>query len=97
MPISEAPYKRTYEHTKARGREKNIICGICGRIVPKYKTFVWTLSFSINDPIVKQNVLNENFLKLSNIKSKVNLCPSCARFRGIKQPGKAVRKKHLEE
>lgn len=95
MPISTAPYKRTYQHTKARGREYTINCGVCGRLVPKYKTFVMSRGISINDPFISSSLQEKKFLDIFVFR-KVRLCPSCARFHGIKQPGKAVRKKHLE-
>ena len=94
MPISTAPFKRTYEHTHARGREKTIICGVCGRLVPKYKTFVMKKGFVINDPVLEQSV-DKSYIEIFP-KRKVRLCPSCARFQGVAQPGKSVRKKHLE-
>ena len=31
MPISTAPYKRTYQHTKSRGKEGRVRCGLCGK------------------------------------------------------------------
>jgi len=96
MPISEAPYKRTYEHTKARGREKVINCGLCGRLVPRYKTFISTKFFSPNDPFILSAAIDKRFVKNTIVKT-VRLCPSCARFQGIKQPGKSVRKKHLKD
>ena len=94
MPISTAPYKRSYLHTKARGRETPIYCGICGRLVPRYKTFPMKRGFILNDPVIFQNVDKKYIHVLP--KRKIRLCPSCARFHGVVQPGKSVRKKHLE-
>ncbi len=91
MPVSGAPYKRTYKHTKSRGREHNVVCGICGRLVPRYKTFVMTKGLRITDPLLLQQV-DRRFIHL--MKKKIRVCPSCARFHGIVQPGKSVRKKH---
>lgn len=92
MPISTAPYKRTYEHTKARGRERTVVCGICGRQVPRYKTFVVRKSFKINDPTILQQVDKKYIHTLTRT---IRMCPACARFHGVVVPGKSVRKKHL--
>ncbi len=91
MPVSKAPYKRTYAHTKSRGRESVITCGLCGRKVPRYKTFVVTKRFRITDPLIRQQV-DKRFIHL--LSQKIRVCPKCARFLGIAQPGKSVRKKH---
>jgi ribosomal protein S26 len=90
MPISTAPYKRTYKHTKSRGRETTIACGICGRLVPRYKTFVLTKGFKVTDPSLLQQV-DRRFVSM--LTRKIRVCPACARFQGIVQPGKSVRKK----
>jgi len=91
MPISKAPYKRTYEHTKSRGSETLVNCDICGRKIPRYKTFVKISGFRINDPIIRQQVDTRMIHLMTR---KLRLCPACARFRGIRQPGKSVRKKY---
>jgi ribosomal protein S26 len=92
LPISVAPYKRTYRHTKGRGKETNVTCEFCKKRVPRYKAFVITKMFKISDPFIMQQV-DKRFM--SFIKRKIYVCPACARFRGIVQPGKSVRKKHL--
>ncbi len=92
MPISTAPYKRTYAHTKTRGREATVKCEYCGRDVPRYKTFVITKGFRITDPLILQQI-DRRMIHFST--RKIRVCPSCARFRGIAQPGKSVRKKHM--
>lgn len=92
MPISTAPYTRKYAHTKSRGREGTVTCGVCGRQVPRYKTFTQTKGFRITDPLILQQV-DRKFIHLMT--RKVRLCPSCARYQGISQPGKSVRKKHM--
>jgi len=92
LPISTAPYRRKYEHTKGRGRETTVSCGICGREVPKYKTFVISKGLSLNDPLILQQV-DKRMIHL--LKRKIRICPACARFHGIRMPGKSVRKKHL--
>lgn len=90
LPISRAPYKRTYKHTKRRGRETLVRCDICGRKVPRYKTFIKIKGLRITD----QTLLKQVDRRLIHLmKSKLRLCPACARFRGIVQPGKAVRRK----
>jgi len=92
MPISTAPYKRKYAHTKSRGREGTVTCGICGREVPRYKTFIMRKGFRITDPLILQQV-DRRYIHMTQ--QIMRLCPSCARFRGIAQPGKSVRKKHM--
>lgn len=90
MPISEAPYKRTYKHTTARGKERRIICDGCGREVPRYKTFSVRRGMRITDPLILQQIDR----RMVHIMQRIyRYCPSCARFRHIVQPGKAVRKK----
>lgn len=91
MPISTAPYKREYRHTKGRGREQLIACDACGRKVPRYKTFVKTGGMSIRDPAILQQV-DRRMIHL--MRKKMRLCPACARFRGVSKPGKSVRKKY---
>ena len=92
MPISTAPYRRKYAHTKTRGKEATVRCEYCGREVPRYKTFTVTKGFRISDPVVLQQVDRRMIHMLVR---KVRACPSCARYRGIVQPGKSVRKKHM--
>jgi small subunit ribosomal protein S26e len=92
MPISTAPYTRKYWHTKTRGKEATVRCESCGREVPKYKTFTITKGFRISDPLILQQV-DRRMIHL--MARKVRLCPSCARYRGISQPGKSIRKKHM--
>lgn len=92
MPVSTAPYRRKYWHTKTRGRESTVTCEFCKREVPRYKTFVITKGFKINDPAILQQV-DKRMIHL--LTRKIRVCPSCARFRGIAQPGKSVRKKHM--
>jgi small subunit ribosomal protein S26e len=90
MPISKAPYKRTYQHTKSRGNEYHIPCDLCNGLYPRYKTFVIRRKFIINDPLILSNV-DKNLISTNSVVLRV--CPKCARFLGIVQPGKAVRKK----
>jgi len=94
LPISKAPYKRTYAHTKSRGREVTVKCDVCGREVPKWKTFTKIKGFGITDPAILRQV-DRRFIHL--MKRKVRLCPACARHRGVAQPGKSVRKKHIRK
>jgi len=93
MPISTAPYKRSYAHTKTRGREGFVRCGFCGKRVPRWKTFVKFKGFRISDPVLRKQVPRHRIHMFSR---KVYVCPSCARFRHIVKPGKSVRKKHLK-
>jgi small subunit ribosomal protein S26e len=92
MPVSTAPYRRKYSHTKSRGREGTVVCGICGRQVPRYKTFVIRKGLRITDPLILQQT-DKRFIHMMS--RTMRLCPSCARFHGISQPGKSVRKKHM--
>ena len=92
MPISTAPYTRKYAHTKSRGSEATVRCDSCGRMVPKYKTFPVMRGFKISDPMVLQQV-DRRMIHL--MQRKQRFCPACARFRGIIQPGRSIRKKHM--
>lgn len=90
MPISKAPYKRSYYHRPSRGKERTVICSGCGREVPRYKTFILRKRFRITDPTILQQVDK----RLIHLMSRVErFCPSCARFRSISQPGKTKRRK----
>ena len=91
MPISKAPYKREYRHTKHRGRERLVKCDACGRLVPRYKTFVKFSGMSIRDPAILRQT-DRRMVHL--LKKKMRLCPACARFRGVAKPGKSSRKKY---
>jgi ribosomal protein S26 len=93
MPISTVPYKRTYKHTLKRGRETRIRCSMCGRLVPRWKTFTKTKGFRITDPFILKQV-DKRMLHFS--REKIRVCPKCARFYGIVEKGKSVRKKHME-
>ena len=92
MPVSKAPYKRTYAHTKSRGSNAMVNCGYCGKRVPRYKTFIKTKGFRINDPTLLQQ-LDKRFIHFG--REKMYVCPKCARHHKIVQPGKSVQKKHL--
>lgn len=74
-------YKRGWSHTKTRGREHTIICGFCGRRVPKYKTFPTVRTFGITDPLLKKELGYRRSLSLSH--TKLYACPACARHRNI--------------
>lgn len=94
MPISTAPYKRSYKHTKRRGLEVRLPCDFCKKLVPRYKLFIIKKTFNISrDPILNKAIDKRRAHFLTR---KLRVCPSCARFRGIVQPGKSVRKKHLK-
>jgi ribosomal protein S26 len=93
MPVSTAPYKRQYLHTKRRGREGFVKCGFCGRRVPRWKAFTKFKGFRISDPVLRKQVPRH---RMHMFKQKMYVCPSCARFRKVVKPGKSVRKKHLK-
>jgi len=90
MPISKAPYKRSYKHVKGRGSESMVSCDACGRKVPRYKTFVVRRGMRIRDPVVLQQI-DRRMLHLMS--RTMRLCPACARFRKVSMPGKSQRKK----
>ena len=92
MPISTAPYKREYKHTKGRGSEKTVRCSSCGREVPRYKTFVKFGGMNIRDKAILDQMDSRQVHLMKRI---MRLCPACARFQGVSQPGKSVRKKHI--
>ena len=92
MPISQAPYTRHYQHTKTRGHETSVTCGYCGKLVPRYKTFIKYRGFRITDPSILQQV-DSRYIHMS--KQKMYVCPSCARYHKIVQRGKSVQKKHI--
>ncbi len=78
MPVSKAPYRRGYRHTKSRGSDPAVWCEMCGRRVPRFKSFSKTQSFYIADPVVRGVVDQHSF----NVR-KVYYCPKCAKFLGI--------------
>lgn len=75
-------YKRGYKHTGGRGHQGTVLCGYCGRIVPRHKTFTVHKGFRISDPLLRQEVDPRN---ISLGSQKIYACPSCARHRGIVQ------------
>ncbi|MBU0953536.1 MAG: hypothetical protein KKA90_03900 [Nanoarchaeota archaeon] len=76
-------YRRGWHHTKTRGREQTVTCGFCGRRVPKYKTFPVVKGFSINDPLLKQEMGIMGKRGLMLMSNRVQACPACARHRSI--------------
>jgi len=92
LPISTAPYTRAYAHTKKRGSEGMVRCDFCGRSVPRWKAFTKFRGFRISDPTLRREIKSYNVHMFAR---KIYVCPSCARTRKIVQPGKSVRKKHL--
>jgi len=94
MPISKAPYKRTYKHTIKRGRERTVTCSMCGKKVPRWKTFTKVKGFRITDPVILQQI-DKRMIHL--MRDVVRVCPKCARFYGFVKVGKSVRKKHLRK
>ena len=92
MPVSEAPYTRKYQHTQSRGHEQLVICGYCGKRVPRYKTFLKFRGFRITDPSILREV-DRNDIHMST--HKMYVCPKCARFYKVVQRGRSVQKKHM--
>jgi len=92
LPISTAPYKRTYKHTKTRGSEGTVRCGKCGRLVPKWKTFVTYQGFRITDPTLRKQIDKRMLHVFSR---KIRVCPKCARFYHIIDKSKSVKKSHM--
>ena len=91
MPISKSPYKRTYKHTSTRGNEQKIRCAQCGKLVPRWKTFVVRRGMRINDPTILKQV-DKKMVHLLTRKERV--CPKCARFYHVVERGKSKRKKY---
>jgi len=91
LPISRAPYKRSYKHTSQRGKELRVTCDHCGNKVPRWKTFTATRGFRINDPAILKQV-DRRMIHLLN--RKIRVCPKCARFYHIVEKGKSKRKKY---
>jgi len=94
LPISEAPYKREYKHTKQRGQEARVRCDMCGKLVPRWKSFTVQRGFRINDPTILKQV-DRRMIHLLN--KKLRVCPKCARFHHIVQRGKSSRKKYSSQ
>ena len=85
-----APYKRGYKHTKSKGSESNVVCGFCGRTVPRWKSFSTYKGFRITDPVLRQQIDRK---AMSMFQRKEYACPSCARFRGIIKIGRSRKSK----
>ncbi len=81
-----APYKRGYKHTKSKGQESHVICGFCGRSVPRWKTFTSYRGFKLNDPVLRKQI-DRRFV--SSFMRKMYVCPACARHRGIVKVGRS--------
>jgi len=81
-----APYKRGYLHTKSKGHESTVNCGFCGRIVPRWKTFVVFRGFRVTDPSIRKQIDSRY---TSSFSRKMYACPSCARHRGIVKIGRS--------
>lgn len=94
MPISTAPYKRQYQHSKKRGHEGTVACGSCGKMVPRWKTFVTYRGFRITDPTILKQI-DRRMLHLMGGQTRV--CPGCARSQHIVNKGRSVRKKHMNQ
>lgn len=81
-----SPYRRGYRHTKSKGRESTVVCGYCGKLVPRWKTFTTYKSFRINDPALRKQI---DMRRVSSFERKIYACPACARHRGIVQIGRS--------
>ncbi|MFC2143234.1 hypothetical protein ACFLQN_02440 [Candidatus Aenigmatarchaeota archaeon] len=81
-----APYKRKYRHTGKKGRESSVTCGYCGKTLPRWKSFTTYKGFRITDPTLKKQI-DKRFTSM--FQRKMYACPSCARHRGIVQPGRS--------
>lgn len=90
LPVSKAPYKRTYKHVKGRGNEEKVRCGKCGRLVPKWKTFTTYQGFRLNDPSLRKQIDRRQMHFFSR---RIRVCPKCARFYHIVDKGKSTRRK----
>lgn len=86
MPESGAPYKRGYKQTKSKGSRRSVRCSFCGKKVPRFKAFKTKSGMNISDPAVLDKVDKKDIHLPKNVQWA---CPSCARFRGIVQPGKS--------
>lgn len=81
-----APYRRGYTHTKSKGKETTVTCSYCGKMVPRWKTFVQFRGFRLNDPTLRKQIDRRY---MNTISSKMYVCPSCARYRGIVKVGRS--------
>lgn len=81
-----APYTRGYSHTGGKGHESNVVCGYCGRTVPRWKTFTSFRGFRITDPVLRKQI---DPRMTSTFSRKIYACPSCARYRGIIKIGRS--------
>lgn len=88
--MGKAPYRRVYKHSKSRGSERYVECGYCSKKVPRYKALVKFIGFRITDPILRKEIKTP----VGSAK-KIYVCPSCARFRGIVQPGKSRKSRRV--
>lgn len=73
-------YKRGY-HSTGRGHQSTVTCGFCGKKVPRYKCFIVFRGFNMESMIVKE-IGSKNII---STRTKVYVCPACARGRGIVQ------------
>ncbi|NPA38583.1 MAG: hypothetical protein GXN99_02185 [Candidatus Nanohaloarchaeota archaeon] len=86
MPEFEGAYDRSWKQAKQRGKSTMVTCGYCGRKVPRFKAFVVYKGFNITDPSLRR-LLDKNTFT-GGFRRKIYVCPSCARFHGIRQKGK---------
>lgn len=67
---------------------------MCGRKVPKFKTFTTYRGFKITDPAILKKVDKKN---VHTSQRKQYVCPKCARFHGIVQKGKSKTRKKTKK
>ncbi len=85
MPESKAPYKRGWKSSQSRGRAQTVNCAMCGRKVPRHKSFVTYRGFHISDPLLRKELDKQ---QISGSSQKEYICPKCARYLGVVQKGK---------
>jgi small subunit ribosomal protein S26e len=73
-------YRKGYKSTKGKGRAATVLCSLCGKKVPRFKTITTYRGFGITDPTVLHEVKKEN---VHLWQRKQYLCPACARFHHI--------------
>jgi len=93
--MAKAPFKRTWKHGKsARGKDTYIICSYCKKAFPRSKAFSKVVGFKISDPSLRREI---NPKQIMFSPQKIYICPSCARFRGIVEPGKSRKSRKEKE
>ena len=99
MPISEAPYKRSYKSGSSRGQSQRITCNKCGAFVPKWKTIPVKTYSGIGrvDKAVWNAMTWEAKSALKMSRSIIRVCPKCAKHYGFFKIGISRSKKGTGE